>query len=42
MTAVDKSSPAAKIIRRLRSRIRRTNLEENPIAEPLPVPVKEQ
>ena len=44
MTAVERGSPAAKIIRRLRSRIRRTDLKENPIAEPLPVPVpvKEQ
>jgi len=36
MTAVDKGSPAAKIIRRLRSRIRRPDLAEVPQVQPVP------
>jgi uncharacterized tellurite resistance protein B-like protein len=36
MTSVDKSSPAAKNIRRLRSRIRRPNLAESPAVQPAP------
>ena len=35
MTAVDKSSPAARIIRRLRSKIRRTDLDESPTVPPV-------
>ncbi len=35
MTAVEKSSPAAKIIRRLRSRIRRPGLDESPVIPPV-------
>ena len=37
MTAVEKSSPAAKIIRRLRSRIHRPDRQERPTVEPVPV-----
>jgi len=37
MTAVEKSSPAAKIIRRLRSRIHRPGVEPIPPVEPRPV-----
>jgi len=37
MTAVEKSSPAAKIIRRLRSRISRPDSEEKPAVQPMPV-----
>jgi len=36
MTAVEKSSPAAKIIRRLRSRIRRPDLDERITIKPTP------
>jgi len=37
MTAVERSSPDAKIIRRLRSRIRRPNVEESPAVQPAPM-----
>ncbi len=37
MTAVDKSSPAAKIIRRLRSKIQRPDREEPLPAQPAPM-----
>jgi TolA-binding protein len=37
MTAVEKSSPAAKIIRRLRSRIRRSDYVESPDVQPVPM-----
>ena len=37
MTAVERGSPAAKIIRRLRSRIRRPDVDESPTVQPAPV-----
>jgi hypothetical protein len=37
MTAVEKSSPAAKNIRRLRSRIRRSDYVESPAVQPVPM-----